>query len=210
MEILLRLHFDIRLQEFLLGQPALFQFVGMHLHSLLLDLTDEFLHALTRRGREIQLNGSGSQWRNPIVQHLQSQQYHHRGKSRRNIHSRTARQSDGRRHPQASRRSQSSHHILLENDGTGAQESDARNHLRRHTRGILQIHSESKLRNHTEKRTAQCYQEVGAETCLLGTIFSLNAYRSAQKQGERKANGQVNISCIHIIVLSLINQQKII
>ena len=151
----------------------------MNFHAFLFDFTDEFLHAVPWWSREIQFDGRGSQLRYQIIQHLQSHQHHHRSNSCSHIHTRSASQSDSCRHPQTSSRSQAPDHILLEDDGTGTQESDTRNHLGSNARGILQIKAKSILGNDTEKRTTQGYQEVSSEPRLLGTVFSFDAYRSS-------------------------------
>ena len=68
--------------------------------------------------------------------------------------------------------------------GSGSEESDARHHLRRHSRRVLQVETESVLRHNAKQRAAQCHEKVCAESRLLHSVLTLYANRPAKQQRE--------------------------
>ena len=90
--------------------------------------------------------------------------------------------------PSSSCCGQSSDDILLKDDGACSYKSYAGNDLGSHAREVMLIVTETILRHDAEECTAERYEEVGAETCILAAIFTLYADDSSKQHGCNEAD----------------------
>ena len=108
-----------------------------------------------------------------------------RGNNTYAIHASTYCQPDSCRSPYSSGCGQSTHYLLLQNYGSGTNETDAAYHLCGYTTGVethqisFQHILKSVLRNYHHERTTQSDKEMSAVTGFLGTILSLQTYQYA-------------------------------
>jgi len=120
------------------------------------------------------------------IEGFQAEQDESRSGCGEDVHPTATGQTDGSRHPYTGGRCQSANGILLEDDGSGTDETDARHHLCRHTRyvkamvGRVSGTSEAVGRHNHKECRAQGYEEVCAEPCSLVAVFALQSDGTAK------------------------------
>ena len=153
--------------------------------------TEDFADGLLRLRTESQLHGGPAQLGDEGVQGFQSHEHQAGSDGGHDKEAGATGQTDGSGHPQAGCGGQTAHHVLLEDDGAGTEEADAGNDLGGHSRRVFQVDAEAVLRHDGEEGTAQCHEEMGSETGILGAELTLYAYGTTEEHGGHESEGNV-------------------
>lgn len=158
---------------------------GVDLEFRLADLVQDSGQLLARDGGDGKHNAFLAISAGNYVHGLQADDGEQGRRHRHGIHSCAAGEADGRRDPEAGRSRDAAHHVLLEDNHSGADETNAGHHLRGHAGGIKAAR-EGVLRYYHEQGAAQSHDEMCAETRLLGPEFTLEAYQAAKHSGDEQ------------------------
>ncbi len=134
-----------------------------------------------------------------VVECLKSYQDKGCGNGSEYIHATPTSHTDGGRNPYACRCGQSTHCILLEDNGTSTYKTYARHHLRGNTRHVksdrvIEVTTEDSLkavgRNNHKQGRAKGYEKVRSESCGLITVLTLQSNDTAQEGSSKDSQDE--------------------